>query len=143
MRISFGQSALLRRARCNSTALAIVLAVALATPAFAQSFVGDWTATAHVQGNDTSETLHVVKTDSGYAVTGRLVNPTPGAPEAGPGTDVVLDGDHFSYKRTVTTPQGSLQITYSGVVSGDSFTGTVDLGFAQAPYTGVRVHSGN
>jgi hypothetical protein len=48
-------------------------------------------------------------------------------------------GDKFSYKRTVTMPNGSqLTITYTGVVSGDRFTGTVDMGFAQAPYTGVR-----
>jgi hypothetical protein len=33
-------------------------------------------------------------------------------------------------------------ITYTGVVSGDTFTGTVDPGFAQAPYTGVRIRDG-
>ena len=59
-------------------------------------------------------------------------------PEAGPGTDIVLDGDKFSYKRT--TPDGAIVITCTGIVKGDTFTGTVDLGgFAQAPYTGVRI----
>lgn len=115
------------------------LFVALATPAFAQSFVGKWKGTAHVQGTEASEALDVTKTDGGYAITAKLIDPPPGALEAGPGTDIVLDGDHFSYKRTVTSPQGSLTITYSGVVSGDTFTGTVDLGFAQMPYTGVRI----
>ena len=88
-----------------------------------------------------SETLTVVKTDDGYAITAELVGPVPeGTPQAGPGTDIVLDGDRFSYKRTVTTPGGALVITYTGVVSGNTFTGTVDLGgFAQAPYTGVRI----
>jgi hypothetical protein len=68
------------------------------------------------------------------------VQPPPeGVPAAGPGTDIVLDGDKFSYTRSIP-PDGTLVITYSGVVSGDTFTGTVDLGgLAQAPYTGVRI----
>jgi hypothetical protein len=82
-----------------------------------------------------------VKTDKGYAITAKLVQPPPeGIAEAGPGTDIVLDGARFSYKRSIPTPEGTLVITYTGVVSGDRFTGTVDLGgFAQAPYTGVRI----
>ena len=41
-------------------------------------------------------------------------------------------------------PQGPLVINYWGTVSGETFSGTVDLGgvaqapYAQAPYTGVR-----
>jgi len=121
-------------------ALMLVLVTAFAAPAFGQSFVGQWTATAVTPGGNVSETLTVVKTAEGYAITAVPVVPVPdGAPKAGPGTDIVLDGDKFSYKRTVKTPDGSLVITYTGTVSGDKFTGTVNLGgFAEAPYTGVR-----
>ena len=43
----------------------------------------------------------------------------------------------------MTTSGGTLVITYTGVVSGDTFTGTADMGFAKVPYTGVRIkHSG-
>ena len=120
--------------------VAALVVSAMASPAEAQSFVGTWTATAHTPGGEVSETLTVVKTDNGFAITAKLVTPPPeGTPEAGPGTDIVLDGDKFSFNRTVTTPQGSLVITYRGVVSGDEFSGTVELGeLAQAPYTGVR-----
>jgi len=123
------------------SATGLVLLVALATPAFGQSFVGEWTASAETPAGNVSETLKVVKTDTGYAITAKLVVPPPdGTPEAGPGTEIVLDGDRFSYKRTVTSPAGDLVITYTGVVSGDTFTGTVDLGgFGRAPYTGVRL----
>lgn len=42
--------------------------------------------------------------------------------------------------QSLTTPDGAIVITYTGVVTGDTFKGTVDLGgFAQAPYTGVRI----
>ena len=124
----------------------LALVVALATPVFGQSFLGRWTATAKTPGGDVSETLTVVKTDDGYTITAKLVEVVlpEGVPEAGPGTDIVLDGDKFSYKRTVTMPEGTLEITYTGVVSRDTFTGTVDLGgFAQAPYNGVRITDGD
>ena len=118
-----------------------LLAPVLATEARAQSFLGEWTATAETPGGGVSEKITAVRTDKGYAITVKLAEAPPeGTPEAGPGTDIVLDGDKFSYQRSIPTPNGTLVITYSGVVAGDTFTGTVDLGgFAQAPYNGVRV----
>ena len=128
------------------SAAGFVLLVALFAPVFAtearaQSFLGEWTATAETPGGGVSETITAVKTAKGYAITVKLAEAPPeGTPEAGPGTDIVLDADKFSYKRSIPTPNGTLVITYSGVVSGDTFTGTVDLGgFAQAPYNGVRI----
>jgi hypothetical protein len=123
-----------------TTAVALVLVTAFAAPAFGQSFVGEWTATAKSPAGDASETVKVVKTSNDYEITAKLVNAAPGTPEAGPGTDIVLDGDRFSYKRKVTVGNDSLVITYTGVVSGDTFTGTVQLGdFGTIPYVGVRV----
>jgi hypothetical protein len=117
-----------------------ILAPGLATEARAQSFLGEWTATAETPAGNVSETLTVVKTDRGYAITAKPVGVPEGTPTAGPGTDIVLNGDHFSYKRSISTGEGTLVITYTGVVSGDTFTGTVDLGgLAQAPYKGVRI----
>jgi hypothetical protein len=123
----------------------LVLVAAFAAPAFGQSFVGEWTATAVTQAGNVSETLTVTKTANGYEIKAKLVEPGPeGTPVAGSGTDIVLDGDKFSYKRTLTTPDGSLVITYTGTVSGDTFTGTVNLGgFAEAPYKGVRIKRRN
>lgn len=120
--------------------LGFVSLLALASPAFSQSFVGEWTATAHTQGGDTSEVVTVAKVKDGFTVTSKLVVDAPaGSPQAGPGTDVVVDGDHFTYKRTITSPGGSLVITYTGVVSGDTFTGTAEFaGLGSVPYTGVR-----
>lgn len=84
------------------------------------------------------------KTGDAYAIAAKLVEPDPsGNPEAGPGTDIVMKGDDFTYKWTVPVPGGSLVITYSGVVSGDTFTGTVDLGgFSKLPYNGARIRQG-
>ena len=129
-----------RGRRVSITAAAgMVLFAVLSAPALAQSFIGEWTATAEVPGEGVSETLTVVETDDGYSITAKLVDPTPGMPEAGPGIDIVIDGDNFSYKRTL----GEIEIVYAGVVSGNSFTGTADMGGFQVPYTGVRVLDGN
>jgi hypothetical protein len=118
----------------------LVSVAAFAAPAFGQSFLGQWTATAVTPGGNVSETLTVVKTANGYEIKAELAVPPPdGTPQAGPGTDVVVDGDKFSYKRTVKTPDGSLVFTYTGTVSGDAFTGTVTLGEFTVPYTGVRI----
>lgn len=120
--------------------LVLIAAPLFAAPAQGQSFVGEWTATATTPAGDVSETVTVVKTDRGYAITAKPAVPAPeGSPEAGPGTDIVLDGDKFSYKRSITAPGWTIVITYVGVVSGNTFTGTAELGGFEVPYTGVRV----
>ena len=87
--------------------LALVASV-VAAPAQQPSFLGEWTATAETPGGAVSETITAVNTDKGYAITVKLVQPPPARiPEAGPGTDIVLDGDKFSYKRSIATPDGT------------------------------------
>jgi hypothetical protein len=119
--------------------LAFVLVSAFAAPAFGQSFVGTWTASADSPGGKVVETVTVVKTATGYAITAKLDGAPENTPQAGPGTDIVLNGDSFSYKRALSTPQGDLVITYAGVVSGDTFTATAQIGDFKVPYNGVRV----
>ena len=118
--------------------LGVLLVAAAVTPAFGQSFVGDWTATAHAQGTEVSETLSVAKTANGYSVTAKPVAVAPGGAVAGPGAEVVLEGNNFSYKRSLDVGGGAMEITYKGVVSGDTFSGTAEVGGTGVPYTGVR-----
>ncbi len=88
-----------------TAALAFVLVTGFAAPAFSQSLVGTWTAAAETAGSKVSETLRCVKTNDGYAITAKLIGVPEGTAEGGPGTDIVLNGDSFSYKRTVSTPR--------------------------------------
>jgi hypothetical protein len=118
---------------------AAVLAAAFAVPASAQSFVGTWTATATAPDGPISEELTVTKTADGYSVTAKLLTEQPpGMPQAGPATDIKIEGDSFSYKRTIELPDQRLEINYSGTVSGDTFTGQGDVGGFSVPYNGVR-----
>ncbi len=119
--------------------LGLLFLMALGAPAFGQSLVGKWTATAASPGGNSSETLTVVKAANGFAITGMPTTPPPEGVTVSAGLDIVMDGNHFSYKRTVTTPGGIFVITYSGVVSGDTFTGTADIGGTKVTYTGVRI----
>lgn len=128
-----------------TSASGFVLLLTLGAPMFAApaqrpSFLGEWTATATTLGGDVSETVTAAMTEKGYSITVKPVVPPPeGVPEAGPGTDILLDGDTFSYKRSIITPDVTIVITYEGVVSGDRFAGTAELGGVKVPYTGVRI----
>jgi aldose sugar dehydrogenase len=114
---------------------------AIAVAQTGSPFIGEWTVTAHAPTGDAAESVKVVKTQDGYTITAKLIGAAAGQglPEAGPGEDIVLDGDRFSYKRTLSMGGSKLVIGYTGVVSGDTFTGTADLGgLGKVPYTGVR-----
>ena len=123
------------RARALPGLLAVMV---FSAPAFGHPFVGEWVARAQIPGNLVSEEISVKETDEGYEITAKLVGAPEGTPEAGPGHDIVMEGDSFSYKRTVESDGSSLEIVYTGVVSGDRFTGTVTLGGSEIPYNGVR-----
>jgi hypothetical protein len=119
--------------------LGLGLATAFAAPPTGQPFVGKWTATATTAGGSSSETLTVVKVANGFEITAKPAMPPPEGVVVSAGVDIVVDGNQFSYKRTMTAPGGFIVITYSGVVSGDTFTGTAELGGTKVPYTGVRI----
>jgi hypothetical protein len=132
---------MMRTTAASGLVLLLTLGAAVfAAPAQRPSFLGEWTATASTMGGDVSETVTAATREKGYSITVKPAVPAPqGTPEAGPGTDIVLDGDRFSYKRSIITPDVTIVITYEGVVSGDKFTGTAELGGFKVPYTGVRI----
>ena len=117
--------------------IGFVLAAALAPSAFGQAFLGDWTATAKAPSGDTSEVIKVTKAADGYALTGQAPVATVSA-----GKEVMLDGNNFSFKRSLTINGNALEIDYKGVVSGDTFTGTASVAGMDIPYSGVRIVAG-
>jgi hypothetical protein len=123
----------------RSFIVALILSGVFASPAAAQSFVGEWVATADLQGTQISEALSVKKQGDGYSITATTITEVPpGSPTAGPGVEIKLEGDTFSYKRLASTAQADVEIVYTGTVSGDKFTGKAVVGGFEIPYTGVR-----
>ncbi|HEY6814594.1 MAG TPA: hypothetical protein VI168_03550 [Croceibacterium sp.] len=117
----------------------------MATPALAADspVVGTWNTEAVTDFGTFKATMTVAEAGGAYTIDIKDV-PVEGAPPAPPSppggiTDVVVDGAKFSFKRKLTTPQGELQMSYTGAVDGDKLTAEVDTGqFGKIPVTGTR-----
>lgn len=115
----------------------------IAAPAFAASpVVGIWTTAADVQGMKIEATMTFAEAAGGHTVEIKD-SPMPGAPADAPPmestiSDVVVDGSKFSFKRALSTPQGPMNLAYSGTVDGDSLTGQVVSDFGPIAITGTR-----
>jgi hypothetical protein len=117
----------------------------MAAPALAQSspVLGIWNTEAVTDFGTFKATMTVTEANGAYAVDMKDVPaegaPPPPAPAAGSITDVVVNGTDFSFKRMLTTPQGDMQLSYTGKVDGDKLTAQVDTGgFGVLPVTGTR-----
>jgi hypothetical protein len=80
--------------------------------------------------------------DEGYAIEITDV-PPEGAP-AGPPmestiSDIKVEGKSFAFKRQLSTPQGPMELTYTGSVDGDTLTAEANSAFGAIPVTGTRV----
>ena len=120
-------------------------AALIATPALAADspVVGTWNTEAVTDFGTFKATMTVAEAGGAYTIDIKDV-PIEGAPPTPPSppgaiTDVVVDGAKFSFKRKLTTPQGELQMSYTGAVEGDKLTAEVDTGqFGKIPVTGTR-----
>jgi hypothetical protein len=104
-------------------------------PALAEGeFAGAWAVEVNTGQAVRTATWTVTEAEGGgYAVE----ISQDGATSAG--TDVTFDGTTFTFKRTITSPQGSLDASYTGTIEGDALTAEVDLGqIGKFPVTGKR-----
>jgi hypothetical protein len=126
-------------------AVAVASASVITAPALAADspVVGTWNTEAVTDFGTFKATMTVAEAGGAYTIDIKDV-PIEGAPPAPPSppgaiTDVVIDGAKFSFKRKLTTPQGELQMSYTGTVDGDKLTAEVDTGqFGKIPVTGTR-----
>ena len=116
----------------------------LAVPALAAGspLVGVWDTVAKTDFGEFKATMTVTEAGDSYAIDVKDV-PLEGAPPAPPSppgaiTDIVVDGANFSFKRKLTSPQGEIELAYTGIVAGDTFTAEVNSQFGKIPVTGTR-----
>ena len=119
-------------------------AVVMAAPAVAQDspVLGEWTTKVDVGGTIVESTWTFAQSGGAYTIDIKD-GPFPGAPADAPPmqsviTDVVVNGAQFSFKRALTTPQGPLNLSYSGAIDGNNLTGTVNSDFGPIAVTGTR-----
>ena len=111
-----------------------------ATAALAQesSVVGVWNTQAVTDFGTFASTLTVIEDEGGYLVTIEDA-PVEGMPAMeGTVSDVVVDGSTFSFKRSLTSPQGPMELVYTGSVEGDAMTATATSPIGAIPVTGTR-----
>lgn len=122
---------------------ALAAAALLASPALAQEspVVGNWKTVVATDMGNFEAMMTIAESDAGYTVDITDI-PAAGAPPMpemeSTISDVVVDGASFSFKRQLTTPQGPMDLTYSGTVEGDTLTGTADSSFGAIPINGTR-----
>ena len=131
----------------KSTAAAALAATAVcAAPAVAQdsALVGTWDLVAATQMGEMKSTMTVAEADGGYTV--EIVDV---APEGGAGggpemefessiSDVAVDGNSITFKRSLSSPQFSVDLSYELAADGDSVSGNAGSDFGDSAITGTR-----
>lgn len=117
-------------------------AALIASPAMAQDSAveGTWNTAIQIPGGATIESAWTfVHEGDGYLLEMEDLGEAPagGAPDIAT-SDIVVEGNDFSFKQAVTTPQGAMEITIAGTVDGDALTAEAKTDFGAMPITGTR-----
>lgn len=124
---------------------AALAGASFAAPAFAagSAAVGTWDIVAETQMGKFESTMTVAEAGGAYAVdiqdkpaTGPDGSAMPAMPSKV--SDVKVEGNAFSFKRTIDFQGQAIALSYSGTVDGDKLTATANSDFGPTPITGTR-----
>lgn len=107
----------------------------------APAVVGTWDTAAVTDFGTFEATMTVAAAEEGYTV--EMVDVVP---EGGQGmppmessiSDVMVDGSSLTFTRSLTTPQGPMELSYSFTAEGDAITGSANSSFGAIPVNGTR-----
>ena len=126
-------------------AAALAGAALIATPAYAEGVVGTWNLVAATQMGEFKTTMTVAEADGGFTVEMVDVPPEEGAAAGGPPMDfessiseVTVEGSDLKFKRALSNPQFSMDLSYALTADGDSISGSANSDFGPTPITGTR-----
>lgn len=116
----------------------------LAAPAFAhehEPVLGIWDTAAVTDFGTFEATMIVAAGEEGYSV--EMVDV---APEGGQGmppmessiSEVLVEGAALTFTRSLTTPQGPMELSYSFTAEGDVISGSANSSFGAIPVSGTR-----
>lgn len=123
---------------------AALASASFAAPAFAASpTVGTWDIVAETQMGKFESTMTVAEAGGAYTVDIQdkpATAPDGSVQPAMPSkvSDVKVDGNAFSFKRTIDFQGQSIALSYAGTVDGDKLTATANSDFGPTPITGTR-----
>ena len=119
-------------------------AALIAVPAAAQAqdaILGDWDTVTETPMGSFEAGVTVAELEGGYGVT--IEDRPPEGGEAMPPmestiSDVVVEGDTVTFTRSLTTPQGPMELSYALTADGDTLAGEANSSFGAIPITGTR-----
>lgn len=107
----------------RSNLLAVLALLSLSAAAFAADATGKWTAEVTGRGGRTQDITFTFKVD-GDKLTGTVANQMGEAPI----TDGKVDGDNISFKQALNMGGRDINLSYTGVVKGDTIEMKRDAG---------------
>lgn len=116
----------------------------MAAPAWAQDVpgvLGTWDTAAVTDFGTFEATMTVAEGGEGYTVEMADVVPEGGGgmpPMESSISDVAVDGNSLTFKRSLTTPQGPMELSYSFTAEGDAISGEANSSFGAIPVNGTR-----
>jgi len=112
----------------------------IAAPAIAQEspVVGSWETAMETPMGNFSATLKLSHVDGAY-----VVEMAEQMPEGSPAmesaiSNVAVEGSTLTFDRSLTTPQGPMELKYSFTADGDAITGAANSEFGAMAITGTR-----
>lgn len=124
-----------------SFAAAAMAASLLSSPAYAEGVAGTWNLVATTPMGEMKATLIVSEADGAYAVEMEDQAPAGGGPEMSfdsSVSDVAVDGSKLTFKRALSNPQFTINLSYDLTVDGDSLSGKAGSDFGDTAIVGTR-----
>lgn len=124
--------------------LAAIGAALVAVPTLAhehEPILGDWDTVTQTPMGNFEAGISVAASDEGYTVAIEDRPPEGGAamsPMESTISDVAVDGATVTFVRSMSTPQGPMELTYSLSAEGDALSGEANSAFGAVPITGTR-----
>lgn len=139
---------MLRKVRlAGSVALVALAGLAglAAGPALAQdALLGSWHTVSETPMGNFTATMILSQADGGYKV--EMVEEAPDGPGGGEAmpamqstfSKIEVEGQNLRFLRSLETPQGPMELSYSFTAEGDTLTGEANSSFGAIAITGKR-----
>ncbi|WAT16805.1 hypothetical protein OZN62_07575 [Aurantiacibacter sp. MUD11] len=128
---------------------ALLASAIFAAPAAAhehEAILGSWDTVLETPMGNFEAGLTVAQGAEGYTVV--IEDRPPEGGEAMPPmestiSDVAVEGATVTFLRSLTTPQGPMELTYTLTADGDALSGEASSSFGGVPITGTRAGEGD
>lgn len=123
---------------------ALLASALVAAPALAhehETVLGTWDTAAVTDFGTFEATMIVAAAEEGYSV--EMVDVAPEGAQGMPPmeseiSEVMVDGASLTFIRSLSTPQGPMELSYSFTAEGDSISGEASSSFGAIPVNGTR-----